>query len=334
MARVSVVIPTYNYARFLGEAIQSVLDQTYKDLEIIVVDDGSTDNTGEVVSSFTDARVKYLRQENRGVAAAQNTGIKASHGEYISILGSDDLYLPQNLEDKVKVLDSHPDIGLVYSDAYLLDKNTGTTLGKLWRSPKGPHPWFDPDRATRQPLKEILYRGCFIMPQASMMRRQVFAKVGYFDESLPTYEDWDLIIRILQHFSAELIDMPLLKLRQHDTNLTGNKEKMYQGAVAAANKAIRSGSLSKEEFTFLRKRLVPQHFKYGRQALLEGREAAARKALFACIRLNPRKIKPYIYLVLSFLGTKKVLALKNWRKNLRRHSMSCQPMAGKSSIDN
>lgn len=98
IVKVSVIIPTYNYGRFLGEAIQSVLDQTFTDFELIVVDDGSTDNTKEVVSSFKDSRIKYIFQENCGVSAAQNTGIRASTGEYIAILGSDDKWFPENLE--------------------------------------------------------------------------------------------------------------------------------------------------------------------------------------------------------------------------------------------
>jgi glycosyltransferase involved in cell wall biosynthesis len=328
--KVSVVIATYNYGRFLGEAIQSVLNQTFQDFEIIVADDGSTDNTREIVEKFSDPRIRYIYQDHIGVSAAENAGLRAARGEYITGIGADDLYLPQNLETKVKLLDSHPETGMVYSDCYFFDDITGAITGNLWRSAKGLHPWFDPERAARQPLKELLYRGCFIMPQASMMRRQVFATVGYFDESLPTYEDWDLIIRILQHFPAELIDIPLLKLRQHSTNLTGNKEKMYLGVAAAANKVVRSGSLSRDEFRYLRKRLVPQHLEYGRQALADGREAAARKALMACIRLNPRKIKPYVYLLMSLLGTKRYLALRSFKKVASHHSIQVRSSGGAS----
>jgi len=91
MPKVSVIIPTYNYGRFLGEALQSVLDQTFDDFDLIVVDDGSTDNTKEVVASFEDNRIKYIYQQNRGVAAAQNVGILASKGEYVALLGADDV---------------------------------------------------------------------------------------------------------------------------------------------------------------------------------------------------------------------------------------------------
>ena len=132
MPVVSAIIPTYNFGRFLGEAIQSVLDQTFTDFELIVVDDGSTDDTREVVGSFNDSRIRYIYQENRGLPAARNTGIKASRGEYIAFLDSDDIWLTQNLELKVKSLDSHPDAGLVCSDGYNFDDATGAIIGTLW----------------------------------------------------------------------------------------------------------------------------------------------------------------------------------------------------------
>jgi glycosyltransferase involved in cell wall biosynthesis len=328
VVRVTVIIPTYNYGHFLGEAIQSVLDQTFKDFELIVVDDGSTDNTREVVEKFNDTRIRYIYKDHIGVSAAQNAALRAARGEYITGLSADDLYLPQNLEIKVKLLDSRLDVDLVYSNAYIFNNRTGATIGKLWRYPKGLHLRFDPERAARQPLKELLYRGFFIMLQATMMRRQVFDEVGNFDESLLTHEDWDLIIRVVQRFPIELIDVPLLKLRRHDTNLSKDEEKMYQGAVAAINKAMHSGSFSIEELKLIKKSLVPQHISYGRWALLDGKEAAARTALIAGIRLEPWNIKPYIYLGLSILGTRKVLALRSWKKVIGRHLVRSLPSGG------
>jgi glycosyltransferase involved in cell wall biosynthesis len=327
MARVSVVIPTYNRANYLGKAIQSVLDQTFQDFEIIVVDDGSKDNTREVVGSFKDTRIRYIYQDNGGVSAARNTAIKASEAVYIAFLDSDDLYLPQNLEIKVKLLDSHPDIGMVCSDIYLFDNITGATDGRFWHDKKGAI-LFDPVRAEQQPIKELLCRRCFIGPPLTMIRREIFAAVGYFDESLPTSEDWDLFFRILQHFSIKTIDKPLVRIRRNNGNLTSNHEKTYLGTIAAINKAIHSDSLSGEELKLLKERLVLERSRYGRQALLGGREAAARKAMLATIRLEPCNIKLYLYVVLSFLGTKKILALRNWKKVIARHSVRSHSSGG------
>jgi glycosyltransferase involved in cell wall biosynthesis len=332
MTRVSVVIPAYNYARFLGETIQSVLDQTFRDFELIVVDDGSTDNTMEVVSSFKDNRIQYIYQENGGLSSARNTGIKASKGEYIAFLDSDDIWLPENLELKVKLLDSHPDAGLVCSDAYFFDNNTGANLGRSWHDPKRSHHRFDPVRATRQPLMEILRWGFFIGPCATIVRRQVFIAVGYFDESISPHEDWDLFVRIVQHFSIEIIDMQLLKVRVHSTSLSKNQEKMYQGAIATINKVVRNGSLSGSELRLLKKHLALAHSRYGRWALLSGKIAEARKALIAGIRLDPWNIRLYVYLALSFLSTRKILAIKSY-KNIVGRQLSRSHLLGGAHYD-
>jgi len=120
--KVSIIIPTYNYAHFITEAIQSVLSQTFQDFEVIVVDDGSTDNTREVLAQFGN-KIRYIYQENRGLSAARNTGILNSSGQYLCFLDSDDSLLPEKLELQVKLLDSKVDVDLVYTWWYLVDEN-------------------------------------------------------------------------------------------------------------------------------------------------------------------------------------------------------------------
>jgi glycosyltransferase involved in cell wall biosynthesis len=318
MVKVSVLIPTYNYGKFLGEAIQSVLDQTYKDFEVIVMDDGSTDNTREVVGGFRDPRIRYVYHDRTGVSAAENLALRLSNGEYITDMGADDVYLPRNLEMKVNILDSNPDLGLVYSDAYLFDHNTKATLGRLWRDAKGSHPWIKPAKAATQPLKELLRKGCFIQIQTSLIRRCVFEAVGYLDESLITHEDWELMVRIVQRFSCEMIDVPLVKCRRHTSNLSDNQEKMYRGGVAAGNKVLHHQSLKRDERKILKQRLLSQHISYGRKALLNNREIASRKAMTAAIKLHPLKFKLYVYLAMSIIGTGNYLMLRNLKKTLRR----------------
>jgi glycosyltransferase involved in cell wall biosynthesis len=323
MIRVSVVIPTYNYGRFLSEAIQSVLDQTYKDFEIIVIDDGSTDNTEEVVNSFKDSRIRYIYQDHSGVSVAENAGVNAARGEYITGMGADDLYLPRNLEIKVKLLDSRPEIGMVCSDAYLFDNRTGATIGRFWRDDPS-HYLVDPQKAALHPIDELIIHGCFIAPQASMMRRTVFEKVGRFDNTLAVCEDWDLLFRIVQHFPIEIIDEPLIKLRRHDTNMSLNRDTMYVGEVATLSKLLHSHSLSKKQVKLANKRLVSLHFYYGRWAILSGHEVAGRNAMISRIRTSPWELKSYLYLAFSLLGSRRFLALKSWKKNLGHRSTGCQ----------
>lgn len=323
MLKVSVIIPTYNRAELLPETIGSILAQTFRDFEIIVVDDGSTDNTKEVVESFNSPSIRYIYQANLGVSAARTTGIKASSGEYIAFLDSDDIWLPENLELKVKRLDSHPEVALVCSDAYVFDDKTGANLGRFWRD-KPFHYWINPQKASEQPLKEMLSRGCFIGPPLALVRRLAFANVGYFDESLPTFEDWDIFIRIIQRFPIEIIDTPLVRIRQHGAGLQSNQDKMHFGEVTALNKMIRSNSLSKAELRLARRRLARSYYQYGQYMVIKAKTNLGRGKLLFSIRVNPWSIGPYIYLFLSLLGRKRVLTIKSWKKWVKRHFVQLQ----------
>lgn len=327
MARVTITMPTYNYARFLGESIQSVLDQTYRDFELMIIDDGSTDNTREVVKSFKDPHIRYIYQEHKGVTAAENTSLKLARTEYQTGLGSDDLYLPQNLEVKVKFLDSHPDIGMVCSDAYVFDDRTGITIGRFWRNKKVSHFWVDPEKEVRHPVENLIVHGCWIAPQSCMIRRSVLDTVGIFDDLIPTCEDWDLFFRIVQRFPIEIIDEPLLKLRRHDSNLTNNLEEMYLGEVAVLNKLLRWQTLNKKEVALAKRRLTSLHFKYGRKEIMNGRTSAGRKDLLLGLKFNPWHVQPYYYLALSFLGSKRYLALKSWKRGLGQQ-LKVKPKTG------
>ena len=135
---VSAIILTYNRANLIEKAIKSVLKQTYQDFEIIVVDDGSTDNTGEIIRGFKDKRVKYIKKykENKGSSVARNIGIKVARGKYIALLDSDDEWLPEKLDKQIKILqDGSPELGVVYSNSYYIDEN-GKNMNKLPNSKK------------------------------------------------------------------------------------------------------------------------------------------------------------------------------------------------------
>jgi len=132
--KVSVIIPAYNQGLYLKEAIQSVLDQTYPNFDLVIVDDGSTDDTAEVVHRFRDQRIRYIYQENRGLSAARNTGIQHSDGELLTFLDSDDLFFPDKLEVLVAELEQHPEVGFVAGQAVLIDEY-GNPLGEVFNTP-------------------------------------------------------------------------------------------------------------------------------------------------------------------------------------------------------
>lgn len=315
--KVSVIIPTYNREHLISNSIQSVLAQTYKDFELIIVDDGSSDNTEEVVLSFKDERIRFIKQPvNRGVSAARNTGIKAARGSYIAFLDSDDEWLPQKLELQLELLDSRHDIAIVCSDAYVFDNRTGSTISRLWHDNPSYH-WGNPRKAIQHPLRELL-QGFFITCQGTVVRRLVFTEVGYFDESLHTHEDWDMLVRIFQRFRAYIMDVPLFRFSWGSGTLSSNYEIRYPGEVAALNKAINDYSLSRADLRLLKKRLAYAHFINGKFNVVNGRIDLGKEKLLLSVRINPWHIGPYIYLALSLLGSKLVLTIKSWKKQLER----------------
>jgi glycosyltransferase involved in cell wall biosynthesis len=205
--KVSVIIPTYNRADFIGEAIQSILDQTFQDFEIIVVDDGSTDNTHEIIEKFNEPRIKYVFQENRGVCEARNTGIKNSRGEYITFLDSDDVLYEKAFEKGVHALENHPEVGISHGQVKLMDKsgNLYETIKKY----KGSY-----IQKGIEEIRQLFTRGYYVNINTLMVRRVLLQKNGPFDTSFcHGSEDFDLVVRLCKKTYVAHIAEPLAKYR-------------------------------------------------------------------------------------------------------------------------
>ncbi len=202
---VSVVIPVYNAQDVIGETIESVLAQTWTDREIVVVDDGSSDASGEIVRSF-GAQVRYVRQENGGVARARNRGIAESAGEYIALLDHDDLWHPQKLERQVTVLDGRPEVGMVITDVAHLARD-GKPMGIVGAG-------YNPSET----FARLFVRGYVPTPSAAMIRRSVFETVGGFDERFPSagLDDHELWTRIAARYEIASIPEPLTYHRNRE----------------------------------------------------------------------------------------------------------------------
>jgi GT2 family glycosyltransferase len=205
--QVSVIIPTYNCARYLPEAIDSVLAQTYRDFEIIVVDDGSTDDTPDVLARYGEA-ILVIRQPNQGRGAARNAGILAARGQYIAFLDADDLWLPEKLEKQVALLRARAGAGWVYSDHALLDANGGRGEGFLRLYGIRPAP--DGGR-----MLPALLKACVAQTGTVVVRAECFRKVGLFDVSFRRSQDYDMWIRLACHFETACVDEVLALYRQH-----------------------------------------------------------------------------------------------------------------------
>lgn len=210
---VSVIIPTYNRAHLVGRAIQSVLDQTYPEFELIVVDDASNDGTDKVVKNFNDPRIRYVRHnQNMGVAAARNTGINAAQGRYIAFQDSDDEWLPEKLDMQIKVFSNAPrEVGVVYTDMWKINEGRK----KYWHSPSNM-----PDDGII--YKRSLQRVFTIGIGTALIKRTCLSQSGIFDESFSSLEDFEFFIRISKFFCFYHIDVPLVKY--HDTKNSVSKK--------------------------------------------------------------------------------------------------------------
>jgi glycosyltransferase involved in cell wall biosynthesis len=207
---VSVVIATYNYSQFLAESVASVLAQTWGDIEVIVVDDGSTDETESIMRRWQDdERVSYVRQAHRGAAAAYNAGLMKAAGEYLAVQGADDAWLPEKLALQVAALDAQPAIGLVYSDTTVVDTDGVPQRRHFYDTGRVPH--------VGRVLPMLLLEN-FVPASSVVMRRGALQAVGLHEETLEVCEDWDLWLRIAARFEFGYVDAPLVRTRRHGRN--------------------------------------------------------------------------------------------------------------------
>jgi glycosyltransferase involved in cell wall biosynthesis len=229
MKTVSVIIPAYNYARYVSEAIDSVLAQTYPPLEVIVVDDGSTDDTPNVLAAYGD-RIRAIRQVNQGVAAARNTGIAAARGEYVAFIDSDDTWEPRKLELQMARFDAEPDLGLVHCGGEAFD-DQGKSLGVVLDGREG---WVGIE------MLQLDHEVIQLPGSSVVVPRRVAEEVGGFDVRLPPSEDWDFCYRVATRYRVGYVRQPLFRYRLHGGGIHLNIRKMEGSMMLALEKAFAS----------------------------------------------------------------------------------------------
>lgn len=255
---VSAVITTSNRAQMLVEAVESVLSQTFRDIEIIVVDDGSNDETPMLMEKYSD-RVVYHWQENAGPSSARNRGIELAGGDFVAFLDSDDLWLPGKIMLQMEFLATRPEFPLCYTDEIWIRNGKRVNQGKRHRKYGG---WIF-DRVL--PL-------CIISPSSVLIRKWLFDEVGKFDESMPACEDYDMWIRIASRYPIGYIPKYLIMKRGgHPDQLSKKVESLDRYRVKALVKAIESGRLDEDK-----RELVLSHLKqkceiYGQGCIKRGR---------------------------------------------------------------
>lgn len=298
MSLVSVVIPCYNAARFLPGAIESALAQTHRDREIIVVDDGSSDETPAVARAYGD-RVAYHRQDNRGAAAARNRGMELARGEFIAFLDADDVWFPTKLEEELGLLARNPALGAVYTDCFSIDsagKITGFYLAR--NLPR------NPDAAV-----ELFIRD-FIPNSTLLFRREALRTVGFSDPAVWLEEDLDYKIRLAERYPIGRVRLPLAGWRQHP----GNKSLMVGKILSAFDHDtdIICGKVPRLK-RWRRKREAVMRENCGFLLLRDGDARSARSHFLAAARLDPRRGRCYLMAAVSLLGSpaaRTVIALK------------------------
>jgi len=311
MPKVSVIIPTYNRAHLIGRAIKSVLNQTYRDFEIIIVDDGSTDNTEEVVKSFTDKRIRYIRhKENKGAATARNIGIKAARGEYIAFQDSDDEWLPAKLGKQMKVFKhTSPKVGIVYTDMWRIIKEREK---EYWHSPK------------IKPEDEIVYKEALnyqiidIGIQSAIVKRECFDKSGMFDEKFPRFIDLEFFIRLSKYYYFYHIAEPLVNY------FAGKGISSNAGTAITARKLVLEKYF--KDIKRDRKLLAKHYFGIGTFLRLNGKIGQSRKYFIKAIIAYPLNIKFSLHTFVSLFGSKvynRIVKIKRsvipHRKSLAKH---------------
>ncbi|HEY8911410.1 MAG TPA: glycosyltransferase [Desulfosporosinus sp.] len=208
--KVSVVIPTYNHARYLPYALDSVINQSYPNIEVLVIDDGSTDETAEIVKPYSSI-INYIYKKNGGTPSALNLGLSTATGKYICWLSADDMLIGGKVSKQVGLMESDLSLGFSYTSFMVIDAN-----GKKQYDVNS---FYFPDK---QDMVKMLMDNCFINGSSVMMRSSALKEIGYFDESLPQAHDYDLWFRFLRHYSCGFLPEHLLAYRWHGKNMSQN----------------------------------------------------------------------------------------------------------------
>ncbi len=256
--KVTVIIPCYNRDKFIRETVDSVLSQTYPNIEIVVIDDGSTDNSRKVLEGY-GSRIKILEHPggiNKGQSAAINLAMCSTESEYVAVLDSDDVWMPERIRRQVEFLENNPDFGLVYVDGFAIDEN-GKILYKLM-----------PPGHVEENRPEKVLLNCYFHPLSTLVRRSVYKLAGGFDETMRSSQDHDMAIRLAEVAKMAYIDEPLWYYRRHQVSLSQNHaRRRWETGFRILDNACRRRHYG---WDIRRRRLAVLYFRLG-QCLLEER---------------------------------------------------------------
>ncbi len=298
---VSVIIPAYNADKFIAEALDSVFTQTYRPIEVIVIDDGSTDKTAEIVRNYQSDKhdsLVYIYQKNSGPSAARNAGIRKSNGKYITFLDADDLWTDGKLQKQIKLMETHRDVVLMFGDVRRFSESNGTADSMFVR--KGiTKEFFGDSFYVKDAYRKLLMRN-YIPTGTVIIKRKYFQNEVIFDENLRCVEDWDLWLRIAMNGTiAYSTDVWEFK-RDHEKNVSHSDEVMLLGGIEVLKKHIRDFKpyLRKNSINF-RNYLCTGYRCLGFCYLDKGRKQKAREVFLKSFH-DGLDIKSIFYLLSTF----------------------------------
>ena len=260
---VSIIIPTYNDGNCVGDAIDCSLSQTYENIEVIVVDDGSTDGTERLLHDRYENRIKYIRQENKGLSSARNTGIKSANGDYFQFLDADDVIDDSKISEQMDKLTMTSGLALAYCDYIRSDMNDRLIEYKR----------MNPVLQNDKPIEDLAMKWeteVSIPPHCFLFRSTIFTEGGIrFDEKLPTHEDWDCWMNVFaMNPEVVYVDKALANYRVRSNSMCSNNLKMRNGYLQAIDKQIRKHEANSELVSMLKKRRKQIKYLYREAGLL------------------------------------------------------------------
>jgi glycosyltransferase involved in cell wall biosynthesis len=283
MSLISVIIPVYNGEKTIRETIESVLSQTFRDFELIILNDGSQDSTLEVVSSIQDSRLKVFSHPNAGLAASRNRGTFHAVGEYISFIDADDLWTPDKLETQLKALQDNPEAAVAYSWTNYIDES-----GQFLR--RGGYLTANGDVYAKLLVVDFLENG-----SNPLIRRQALIQVGGFDESLPAAEDWDILLRLAAQYSFVAVPYPQILYRVSANSMSAHVVRQETACLKVLERAFNQAP---ESLQYLKKYSMANLYRYLSFKVLDAypdrkRGLIAARFLWQLIKNDLASLKQY-----------------------------------------
>ena len=322
--KVSVIMPVLNGQRFIDEAIQSIVDQGYENLEFVVVDDGSTDRTVDRIDAFRDRLdIRYVRHETpKGISVSVNDGLRHATGDLIAFLDHDDAWFPHFLRTQTTYLEQHPDVGMVHSDFQTVDVEGNVIEASVAAA-----------RGRTRPSGHVfrqLFQDSFIVGNSVLIRRECFTRLGTFDEGVP-WGDYQMWLRIARHYKIDYVDEVLTKYRMHPTQTTRSRADERPDdpppALRAIERLVERHPEIREELgdRVVRQRMASFYFDRAWSWFSSGEPVSARLCVKRALRLWPTNPRYLVLYLASFLGASQGRAARQAWRRLRGERVQLAP---------